>query len=145
MTATATCVWVILLPIVLLSWVWALPCVFRRWDGWGLGGMVVELRTDGGQGGMRRGVCASTCWSAGPWWGKRRHGGMYTHTHTHLDTCASAFSKTLKASSCPEGCYHWHEKRSCSPMWQSMWKCCQLASNSEGISPSAGVSVDSTV
>lgn len=31
--------------------------------------------------------------------GKQRHGGMYTH----LDMCASAFSKTLKASSCPRG------------------------------------------
>lgn len=73
--------------------------------------------------------------------GKQRHGGMYTH----LDTCASAFSRTLKATSCPEGRYHRHERRSCSPMWQSMWKCCQLASDSERISPSAEVSVDSTV
>lgn len=83
MTAAATCVWVILLPIVLLSWVWALPCVFRRWDedGWGLGGVVVELRTDGGQGGMRRGVRASTCWSAGPWRGSKDMGEC-THTLT---------------------------------------------------------------
>lgn len=30
MTARATCVWVILLPILLLSWVWLLPCVWQR-------------------------------------------------------------------------------------------------------------------
>lgn len=49
----------------------------------GLRGNVVELRTDGGQGGMRRGVCASTCWSAGPWRGSKDM-GEYTHTLTRV-------------------------------------------------------------
>lgn len=100
MIATVTCVSVILLCTVLLSWTWFLPCVFRRWDvdGW-VNGMVVEIRTDGGQGNIRTVVCTSTCRSKASW-REARHCEIYIHPNTCVCVCP------LKASAWHEGYYH---------------------------------------
>lgn len=71
------CLEIILPPIELLSW--RLPSSFSEGETWmdELRETTAEIRTDGGRGDGPRGVCTSTCWSAG-------QPNTQIHTHTHI-------------------------------------------------------------
>lgn len=62
----------------------------------------VEVGTDGGQGGVRRGVRTSTCRSAGPC-GEAKTKGGYTHTLTHVLVCFKDHGSLVK-SPCERPC-----------------------------------------